>query len=495
MRGHRYIGLAVVCAMVAACGSSPGSPSAAPSSATPRASAQASSGGPSGSPPAASGEAPSSQPAAVAPWTFATGDIRALQFGNDGTAYLFAWNGDQPSQLVALDRAGAVKSGWPVGVGKDGVGGGPVEAPDNDVLVLTFSYDDAGVISYQLRRFYPDGTPADGWPYLFDKGTDCAGPVLDATGNAVVVCGSDAGSRMVAIDTNGDAAWDTDLPTVRNATGLQRGDDGSLYVVSASGDGLMAVGPTGLIPDGWPVEAGDGADIMATPTGLLAWWHVGADQDICHGGGTTVYTILGPDGAPRSDWPQAIVGYGSEPAVGQDGTVYVVDAAKHALAYGPDGRILAGWPATVSGVTGSCFGPPTPSVASDGTVFVATGGAAPDGSLSAIGPDGRSLDGWPLAPQTEFAYSCRGCAPGPPEPNPAITAGMATYVAMYRGDAPAGTDVVGLDRAGAALPGWPAHLTAGEARLQLAPDGRLFAILVNPENSTAATLAYLGPAS
>ena len=300
---------------------------------------------------------------------------------------------------------------------------------------------------------------------------------------------------MVAIDTNGDAAWDTDLPTVRNATGLQRGDDGSLYVVSASGDGLMAVGPTGLIPDGWPVEAGDGADIMATPTGLLAWWHVGADQDICHGGGTTVYTILGPDGAPRSDWPQAIVGYGSEPAVGQDGTVYVVDAAKHALAYGPDGRILAGWPATVSGVTGSCFGPPTPSVASDGTVFVATGGAAPDGSLSAIGPDGRSLDGWPLAPQTEFAYSCRGCAPGPPEPNPAITAGMATYVAMYRGDAPAGTDVVGLDRAGAALPGWPAHLTAGEARLQLAPDGRLFAILVNPENSTAATLAYLGPAS
>ena len=162
---------------------------------------------------------------------------------------------------------------------------------------------------------------------------------------------------------------------------------------------------------------------MATPTGLLAWWHVGADQDICQGGGTTVYTILGPDGAARSGWPQAIVGYGSEPAVGQDGTVYVVDPAKHAIAYGPDGRVLAGWPATVSGLTGPCFGPPTPSVASDGTVFVATGGAAPDGSLSAIGPDGRSLDGWPLAPQTEFAYSCRGCAPGPPEPNPAITAG------------------------------------------------------------------------
>jgi len=194
MRGHRHIGLAVVCAIIVACGSPPGSPSAAPPSAAPGASAQAPSGGPSGSPPAASSEARSSQPAAVAPWTFATGDIRALGFGADGTAYLFAWTGDQPSQLVALDRAGAVKTGWPVEVGKDGVGGGPVEAPDGNVLVLTFSYDDAGVISYQLRRFYPDGTPADGWPYRFDKGTDCTGPVLDAIGNAVVACGSDAAS-------------------------------------------------------------------------------------------------------------------------------------------------------------------------------------------------------------------------------------------------------------------------------------------------------------
>ena len=56
-----------------------------------------------------------------------------------------------------------------------------------------------------------------------------------------------------------------------------------------------------------------------------------------------------------------------------------------------------------------------------------------------------------------------------------------------------GTDVVGLNRTGVVLPGWPAHLTAGEARLQLAPDGRLFAILVNPDDPSAATLAYLAP--
>jgi len=492
MRGQRHLGLAIVCAAVVACGASSGTPPPpTPSHASPTIS-PASAGVPS--PTAGGTPLPASQPAGAAPWTFATGDIRALGFAPDGTAFIFAWNGDQPSQLVALDSAGAVKPGWPQELGNSGVGGGPVVASDGDVLLLTLSYDDEGVISYQLRRFGPDGVARTGaWPYLFDKGADCSGPVLDPSGNAVVACGSDAGSRIVAIDPNGKPAWDTDLPTVRNATGLKRGDDGTFFVVSAKGDGIMAVTSTGLLPDGWPVEAGDGADIMTTPTGLLAWWHVGADQDICHSGGTTVYTILGPDGAPRPGWPQAIVGYGSEPALGPDGSVYVVDPAKHAIAYSADGHVRAGWPATLDGVTGSCFGPPTPSVAQDGTLFVATGGPSPDGSMSAIGPDGQPLGGWPLAPQTEFAYPCRDCVPGPPEPNPAITAGTSTYIAMYRGDVQDGTDVVGFDRTGAALPGWPAHLTAGDARLELAPDGRLFAILVNPSDSTAATLAYLAP--
>jgi len=484
--------LAIVCATVVACGSSPGTPAPA-SQPTIRPTEPLAS--PAASIPAPT-PVPATQPAAVAPWTFATGEIRALGFGQDGAAYLFAWHGDQPSQLVALDRAGAVVSGWPQELGQAGVGGGPLVTSDDDVLVLTFTYDDNSVITYQLRRFGPDGSErTGGWPYTFAKGADCSGPVLDPSGNAIVACGTDAGSRIVALDPSAKPVWDTDLPTVRNATGLVRGDDGTLYVVSAKGDGIMSVTSDGLIPDGWPVEAGGGAGIKATPAGLLAWWHVGAAEDICQSGGTTVYTILGPDGAARQGWPQAIVGYGSEPVAGPDGTVYVVDNANHASAYGTDGHVKPGWPATVSGTTGTCFGPPTPSVADDGTLLVATGGTSPDGSLSAIGPDGRALDGWPVTPRKEFAYSCRGCVPGPPEPNPAITAGQATYIAMYPGDVQAGTDVVGLDRTGVVLPGWPAHLTAGEARLQLAPDGRLFAILVNPDDPSAATLAYLAPAN
>src|SRR4029078_2872893 len=115
-------------------------------------------------------------------------------------------------------------------------------------------------------------------------------------------------------------------------------------------------------------------------------------QDVCNGGGHTVITVIGPDGEQLDGWPQAVAGYASAPAVGPDGALYGVDDAQHLLAFGRDGALRDGWPATVSGKSGSCFGPPTPSVASDGTVFVVTGGTAPDGAISAIGPDGRPLD-------------------------------------------------------------------------------------------------------
>jgi hypothetical protein len=63
---------------------------------------------------------------------------------------------------------------------------------------------------------------------------------------------------------------------------------------------------------------------------------------------------------------------------------------------------------------------------------------------------------------------------------------------MYPGDVEEGTDVVALDRGGAVAPGWPAHVAAGEATLELAPDGRLFAILVKSgEAGISSTLAYL----
>jgi hypothetical protein len=495
MRGKKHIVELIVCATVIACGSPPATPGASTSAPVATGTPGATQPTPTGSAPGNPGSAPPSTSGANRePWTFSTGEIRGLGFAGDGTAYVFAWHGNAPSQVIALDPSGAVKSGWPQEVGKSGIEGDPIEAPNGDVVVLAFSYDSEGVISYELDRFAADGTPRDGWPYGFASGSECGGLLFDDAGNAVVTCDTDAGSRVVAIDANGDPAWDTPLQ-LRGGSRLERGTDGTLYVASSTGDGLVALGPDGTPLAGWPVATSDGTDFVALPSGrLLAWWHDGADQDICHGGGRTVYTVVGADGAAKDGWPQSVAGYGSAPAVGPDGSIYVVDDARHAIAFGPDGAIRDGWPARVSGKTGSCFGPPTPSLASDGTLFVVTGGTAPDGAIEAIGPDGRPLNGWPLAPDAEFAYPCRTCTPGPPDPNPALTAGDRTYVAMYRGDVAAGADVVALNRSGAALPGWPAHVAAGEVGLRLAPDGRLFAILTNPDDSGTATLAFLaGP--
>jgi hypothetical protein len=50
---------------------------------------------------------------------------------------------------------------------------------------------------------------------------------------------------------------------------------------------------------------------------------------------------------------------------------------------------------------------------------------------------------------------------------------------------------VAIDRSGAILPGWPAHVEADQVTLRLAPDGRLFAIIANSEDSSRSTLAFL----
>jgi outer membrane protein assembly factor BamB len=487
MRGISLVGVLVVGVAVSACGSPTASPSAIPGRSSPGSTQSPVPSLPGSSDPGVERGAV----AAIEPWTFMRGEIRAVEFGTDGTTYLISYYGDAPSEVTALDEAGAVKAGWPRDVGEVGVGGGPIVTPDGDVLVLTLEYKDPGTISYALLRFGPDGTPRDGWPYLFAEGDECGGPRVDGSGDAIVACGSAGGSRAVAIDVYGDAVWDTTLP-IQNANRIEIGTDGTIFTGSELSGDLAAISADGEPLAGWPVSTGAEAGFRAMPGGgVLAWWHEGAAQEICHTGGRTVYSVFGTDGLPLSGWPQSVTGYSSVPAIGADGVVYVVNNANHVLAINPDGAIRDGWPAQVAGTTGSCFGPPTPSLADDGTVFVITGGAAPDGSISAIGPDGHMLDGWPQTPQVEFAYPCRGCTPGPPEPGTAVTVGDLIFVAMYPGDPGLGVDVVGLNRDGAILPGWPAHIDIGEITLRAAPDGRLFGILVDPDNLTT-TLAFLG---
>ena len=124
-------------ALAAGCIPTAPSPTATPPapSATPPASA-------SPGAPVSPSPSPSESPVEDVAWTYQTAEIRGLAFGADGTAWLFTWNGDNPSELVALDRDGSVVAGWPQPIGDDSTGNcwGPVVARDGSVHVLVFAY-------------------------------------------------------------------------------------------------------------------------------------------------------------------------------------------------------------------------------------------------------------------------------------------------------------------------------------------------------------------
>jgi hypothetical protein len=467
------------------------SPTATPSPSPPALPASASPSAP-GSPSAS----PTESPAADLAWTYQTADIRGLSFGDDGTAWLFTWSGDDPSEIVALDRAGTVLAGWPQPIGdvSTGIAWGPVVARDGSVLVLVFAYGGSDLeIAYELHRFEPDGTAADGWPKRFGGGEDCGAAGPDAGGRVIVACATAAGSRVTAFDASGGVAWEAPLG-LAGATDVRIGSGGTIYVGAPAGGGIAALSADGEPAAGWPVRIDQPYEFVVGAGGtVLAWWRDQPVEGICNEGGSTVFLLIAEDGGPLPGWPQVVQGPASAPALADDGRIYVTAADDRLLAFEADGSVADGWPIEIAGTTGTCFGPPDPVIGPDGTVFVATGGRPPDGALTAVSPDGDELPGWPFAPDGELAYPCLGCTPGPSDPAPPILSGERIFVTTL----PAGTDEIGdvdivsLGRDGAMRPGWPLRLAVDEAALHLAPDGRLFAVLLDVEDFARTTLQFI----
>ena len=439
---------------------------------------------------------PSESPVEDVAWTYQTAEIRGLAFGADGTAWLFTWNGDNPSELVALDRDGSVVAGWPQPIGDDstGIGWGPVVARDGSVLVLVFAYGGSDLeIAYELHRFEPDGTVADGWPKRFPGGEDCGAAGPDSEGRIIVACATDAGSRVAAFEGSGGLAWEVPLGLAR-ATDVRLGPGGTVYVGAAGGGAIAALSPEGEPLPGWPVRIDQPYEFIVGPGGtILAWWRDHPVEEVCNEGGSTVFLVIAEDGGPLPGWPQVVQGPASAPALADDGRIYVTAADDRLLAFETDGSVADGWPIEIAGTTGTCFGPPGPVIGPDGTVFVATGGRPPDGALTAVSPDGDELPGWPFVPDGQLAYPCLGCTPGPADPAPPVFSGERIFVVTL----PAGTDdigdveIVSLGHDGGMRPGWPLRLAVDEAALHLAPDGRLFAVLLDVEDFARTTLQYV----
>jgi hypothetical protein len=96
-------------------------------------------------------------------------------------------------------------------------------------------------------------------------------------------------------------------------------------------------------------------------------------------------------------------------------------------------------------------------------------------------------------PDGELAYPCIGCTPGPADPSPPLFGTDSLFVVTYPAE-PEGVgdvEILAFEGDASMRPGWPLRLNVDEAALHRAPDGRLFAVLVDTEDFEHTTLLFI----
>ncbi len=465
---------------------------------------------------------PSSSPATSATWPFRVADGSTPVRAPDGTLYVSTNPGTAQGQgrVYALDAAGRVELGWPFAPAGIIAFSPPVIGSDGTVFVAGTRYGaTSGATIYALD---PTGAPKAGW----SPAVEAAGGGLTASGNLVVApnghlvvitsslppAGSGQVQRLVALDAHGSVVpgWPVTLPgllTCGTAScqvpSLAFGADGSLYAEvgpelgSSTTFEIVAYGPDGTMRPGWPVRV-PGEGFALGPGGTLYAWGV-EDNGVKVPSTTplrivrTDYVALDPSGHPRPGWPVAIEGPASPPAIGADGTLYVMAGGdtgqpQRLVSISPAGRVqqLYTLPADEGAWTyGFGEGNPgrlaPPTVGPDGTLYIQLhkGATWQTQGLLAVAPDGSVRPGWPV--WLSAGASFEGLAPfttgggGNVQPPVVATDGTA-YVAIRQSTGGQGA-VLALGPDGAGRPSWP-FVESGSARtvitnIQVASDGAI----------------------
>jgi outer membrane protein assembly factor BamB len=170
---------------------------------------------------------PDGQPASGWPVVF-EGTVSSPAFASDGTIYLTQLGlGTAPSKIVALDRNGALRPGWPVSLP---AGYGPLQGPTPPAIAANGAVYIAAIDS--LRRGYvialdPTGTAVPGWPYevpqafgsfesfsMWSDPENNPSPVLAATATGSTVVYLVLEDRIVALDRSGKVmpGWPFTIP-------------------------------------------------------------------------------------------------------------------------------------------------------------------------------------------------------------------------------------------------------------------------------------------
>jgi outer membrane protein assembly factor BamB len=148
--------------------------------------------------------------------------------------------------------------------------------------------------------------------------------------------------------------WDQTGPAFLTEEGFQEPASGSI--------------PNGMIRQNW-WDAEFGIPEKCRPPAF-------GSEDSRYLGCKDELIVLQPDGKTR--WSYPIPGQVSQPAVAEDGTVYVGSEDSNVYALSADGKLK--WKVSTGGAVFS-----TPAIAKNGTIFFGSN----DGCLYAVGPDGK----------------------------------------------------------------------------------------------------------
>jgi hypothetical protein len=200
------------------------------------------------------------------------GPVSPPTFGPDGTVYVTRGTSYGPGSpdgstasatILAFDRTGNAKPGWPVSLpaGYWALGGSPavsqaasdppVVTPDGLVYAIAAAGDSAGAPASQaVFAFLPSGRPAPGWPRVIGDG-QLSNVLADPGGSGWLTSGSGIylviDNRVVALQSDGTVApgWPLTRPCGAAPQLVESTPDGGLLVLWNAGakpyDGTLEI--------------------------------------------------------------------------------------------------------------------------------------------------------------------------------------------------------------------------------------------------------------
>lgn len=277
--------------------------------------------------------------------------------GTDGTVYKVTSTG-----LMAVSPSGSKR--WT----HLGGGGSCTPAVGQDGTIYYGTHRQSGTENGTFYAVNSNGSTR--WSFSFAGDDYESSPVIDALGN--VYFGSNSGMFYSIRADTGSLNWQQQLGGIYGSPAL---DSMGRVLIGNSNGYLYAFDTTGHIA--WHSWVGQSS--FSSPA-------VAADGNIYMGSlnANSRLTAISPSGSLR--WSRTTTGMNGSPAIGADGTVYIITADAALRAYSPSGTALWSYLSPTYNYSAAYFG--SPVVDGNGTIYYTACQQNWLGALIAIDPNG-----------------------------------------------------------------------------------------------------------